>query len=139
MLQAQSFGAGALVAYRFRVERALGRGGSGEVHAAYDLLHQRPVALKLLRTDRIEPDLEEGLRGEFRTLRALDHPGIVQVFDFGRADGVPFYTMELLPGGDLAALLTALGALEEPMARLCTSSSSWLGLYCIGLIGFGLD
>lgn len=103
MLQAQAFGAGALLAHRFRVERSLGRGGSGEVHAAYDVLLQRPVALKLLRADRTGPDLEEGLRGEFRTLRALSHPGIVQVFDFGYAGGVPFYTMELLPGGDLAS------------------------------------
>ena len=92
--------------HRFRIEHLLGRGGCGEVHAAFDLLCERRVALKLLRTDSItdpEVDLEESLRGEFRALRGLSHPGIVQVFDLGRTeDGATFFTMELLAGTDLA-------------------------------------
>ena len=95
---------GRILLHRFRLERGLGQGGCGEVHAAFDLLAARRVALKILRADVPDLDLEEGLRAEFRALRALSHPGIVQVHDFARtADGVPFYTMELLEGRDLAA------------------------------------
>jgi tetratricopeptide (TPR) repeat protein len=103
VLQADRVDAPAFVAHRFRLDRSLGRGGSGEVHMAFDLLTERAVALKLLRADRADPDVEDGLRAEFRALRSLLHPGIVRVFDFGRAGGAPFYTMELLDGRDLAA------------------------------------
>jgi len=102
VLQADRVDARAYVAHRFRLEREIGRGGSGEVHAAFDVLNDRAVALKLLRADRADPDVDEALRAEFRTLRALSHPGIVQVYDFGRTGGMPFYTMELLDGRDLA-------------------------------------
>lgn len=107
-----------LLLHRFRLDRLLGRGGAGEVHAACDLLTERSVALKLLRPDAVDLDLEESLRAEFRTLRALTHPGIVQVFDFGRAGGSPFYTMELLEGADLAQARGAVDphALVEQVA-----------------------
>jgi tetratricopeptide (TPR) repeat protein len=108
MLQGDRVDSSAIVAHRFRLERLLGQGGAGAVHAAFDLLYERPVALKILRSDRTDLEFEEGLRSEFRTLRALRHPGIVEVFDFGRADGAPFYTMELLEGRDLGS--TSRGA-----------------------------
>lgn len=105
--------------HRFRLESLLGRGGCGEVHAAYDLLHERRVALKLLRPDGVDPDVEESLRSEFRVLRSLAHPGIVQVFDFGYAGELPFYTMELFEGVDLASAPDDIDphALLESVAR----------------------
>jgi tetratricopeptide (TPR) repeat protein len=109
-----------LLANRFRLERLLGRGGFGEVHAAFDLLTRRQVALKLLRTDGADADLDEALRSEFRVLRGLSHPGIVQVYDFGRSEAsLPFYTMELLEGRELGQPGAAVDAhaLFEQVAR----------------------
>jgi hypothetical protein len=41
---------------------------------------------------------------EFRTLTQLQHPRVIQVFDYGVSDGAAYYTMELLDGGDLSEL-----------------------------------
>lgn len=73
------------------------------VYAAYDQVEQRPVALKRLRGDLGEKhDVFAGLfEQEFLALAQLSHPRIVGVYDYGvDADG-PYYTMELLDGGDL--------------------------------------
>ena len=78
MLQAGPVaGESRVLLHRFRLDRLLGRGGAGEVYDAFDLLHERQVALKLLRSDAADPDLDldESLRGEFRVLRGLAHPG----------------------------------------------------------------
>jgi tetratricopeptide (TPR) repeat protein len=76
---------------RFRDPRRLGAGAGGAVHAVSDGVRRRDVALKLL------PAGEEP--AEFRTLRQLEHSGIVRVLDVGRApSGEAWFTMELVRG-----------------------------------------
>ncbi|MCB9458328.1 MAG: protein kinase [Anaerolineaceae bacterium] len=90
---------------RYELRRLLGRGGMGEVFAAYDRLTQSDVAFKrvLLNpgdTDDTLPgvDFRLALAMEFQTLGSLRHPNIISVLDYGFADdtGHPFFTMELL-------------------------------------------
>ncbi|MCA9656214.1 MAG: AAA family ATPase [Myxococcales bacterium] len=93
------------VAGRYRVELLLGRGAMGEVHRAYDLATDRPVALKRFRHDGDKRDDRLRFRHEFHTLARLRHPRIVEVFDYGVDEhDRPFYAMELLDGRDLAEL-----------------------------------
>ena len=86
----------------------LGEGGMGEVYRAHDQTLGRDVALKLL-PDAFALDAERLARfeREARTLAALNHPNIAQVYSAGgraAADGGPaFIAMELVPGEDLAA------------------------------------
>jgi serine/threonine protein kinase/tetratricopeptide (TPR) repeat protein len=88
------------IAGRYRVERLLGVGGMGEVHEVYDEAGGRTLALK-----RLLPAANKTQRAlferEFHTLASLKHPNIIEVYDFGVADDSPYYTMELLAGGDL--------------------------------------
>ena len=92
-------------ATRYELHELLGEGGMARVHRATDLVLRREVALKLLAVDVLTPSRAHMLalfEREFHTLAQLSHPHVIEVFDYGlSADGSPFYTMELLDGGDL--------------------------------------
>jgi tetratricopeptide (TPR) repeat protein len=97
-------GAPQLVAGRYRIERQLGRGGMASVYEVVDVANERRLALKRLHpvTDpRKRKRSIQLFEREFHTLAQLAHPRVVEVFDYGVDDGGPYYTMELLDGGDL--------------------------------------
>ncbi|HVW24836.1 MAG TPA: protein kinase [Polyangiaceae bacterium] len=86
----------------------LGRGGMAEVHEVEDLRTGRHVAMKrLLPQDDAErrAKARKLFEREYQTLSQLSHPRIVQVYDFSIDDVGPYYTMELLSGGDLSQLV----------------------------------
>jgi tRNA A-37 threonylcarbamoyl transferase component Bud32 len=94
-----------LIADRYHIEQALGRGGSAAVYRARDAFTGRTIALKRLIPDDDDDTMRRRalrLRREFHTLAGLRHPNIVEVYDYGVDGGVPFYTMELLDGADLS-------------------------------------
>ena len=98
---------GTVLGGRYRLESVLGQGGMALVYGAFDTVTQRRVALKRLRTDAEARVLEKmigAFEREYLTLTQLAHPRIVAVYDYGVDGGVPFYTMELLDGGDLHGL-----------------------------------
>lgn len=101
--------AGAKIKDRYRIERELGRGGFGIVYLARDeLLHSRPVVIKVLR-ERASTQSEwfsKKFREEREALARLDHPGIVGVLDCGEMpDGKPFLVMQFVDGVTLRSLL----------------------------------
>ena len=104
------FAAGTMFAGRYRMTRRIGRGGMGDVWEADDLVLQTSVALKLIdSTDAAR----ERILTEVRLARQITHPAICRVFDVGEADGAIFYSMELVRGEDLAALLRRAGRLPS--------------------------
>ena len=64
----------------------------------------RRLALKQLRGSATTEAGNLRFRHEFHTVARLHHPCIVEVYDFGIAEGRPYYTMELLEGEDLKLL-----------------------------------
>ncbi|HMI92202.1 MAG TPA: serine/threonine-protein kinase, partial [Polyangiales bacterium] len=89
---------------RYRIETLLGQGGMAEVYQVVDTSTGERRALKrLIRIDdpRKLQRATELFEREFHTLSQLAHPRVVSVFDYGVEDGTPYYTMELLDGGDL--------------------------------------
>lgn len=100
----------------YRVLRRAGRGGMGEVFAAYDARLGRTVALKRVRMrGNAAPAARERFRREARAAAGLSHPGVVQVFDLLEAGGEDWIVMEYVEGSTLAALL-ADGPLPEERA-----------------------
>jgi hypothetical protein len=90
---------------RYELNEQLGRGGMACVYRAIDLSSGRAIALKQLirpEHDGQRAHLEQLFEHEFHTLAQLSHPRVIAAYDFGiTADGVHYYTMELLDGGDL--------------------------------------
>lgn len=84
---------------RYLVERRLGTGGMAEVYACEDLQLGRRVAVKVLHEQLAEdPDVVARFRRESQSAAGLQHPHIVQVFDRGDWDGIPYMAMELVDG-----------------------------------------
>src|SRR5216683_2355785 len=96
------FAAGEILAGRFLLAHRLGAGGLAEVYAARDRVSDGEVAVKILHAHLSEDrDLAERFRREMAVTRALDHPGIVRVFDLHEHEGRPLFSMELLRGRTL--------------------------------------
>jgi len=91
----------------------IGSGGTAEVRAVHDRSLDRPLALKVLKPRQPGEDLEAYHLREAAFLReaavtaGLDHPGILPVYDIGKADGRPAFTMKRLQGCTLAAAVAA--------------------------------
>src|SRR5262245_41897553 len=88
----------------YRILGRLGRGGMGVVYKAVHLALHRTVALKMLggSAHGLDDETRARFRKEAEALASLRHPNIVPVYEVGEVDGLPFFTMELVEGGDLA-------------------------------------
>lgn len=109
---------------RYQLYDLLGHGGMASVCKAFDRSSGRTVALKQLTVsqDRAEYSAIAGMfEREFHTLAQLRHPHVIEVYDYGLLEnGGPFYTMELLDGGDLRDARRCLGA---KLAGCCSMSA----------------
>ena len=88
----------------YEITGPLGAGGMGQVYRARDTRLDRDVALKLL-PEAFASDADRVMRftREAKTLAALNHPHIAQVYDAGREGARAFIAMELVSGDDLSA------------------------------------
>jgi hypothetical protein len=89
---------------RYLVHEPIGRGGMAIVYRVHDGALGRDVALKQLSLSEKSTDARFAtamFEREFHTLSSLAHPSIIEVYDYGVDEGGPYYTMELLDGGDV--------------------------------------
>ena len=98
------------------VQSVLGRGGMGAVYRVKQLKLDRVVALKVLPPEvGRDPAFAERFLREARTLARLNHPHIVQVYDFGQTPGVGgepglfYFLMEYVDGANLRDVIAAAG------------------------------
>ena len=105
---------------RYRPIERVGAGGVGEVWRAEDANLDRPLAVKVLRSDRRgDAAAAARLDREATLTGSLQHPGVPPVVERGRtADGGPFFAMKLVGGRTLRDLLkdAALAATEGSAA-----------------------
>ncbi len=84
----------------------VGQGGMGAVYRARQRELDRVVALKILPPDiGRDAAFAERFTREARAMAKLNHPGIVTLYEFGRADGLFFFLMEFVEGVNLDQLL----------------------------------
>ena len=101
----------AAVADRYRIERELGQGGMATVYLAWDLRHDRKVALKVLRPELAATIGPERFLREIRIAAQLQHPHVLPMLESGEADGFLFYVMPFVDGQSLRDRLTREGEL----------------------------
>ncbi|MGW9208200.1 protein kinase domain-containing protein [Embleya sp. NPDC055664] len=115
------WGRGTVLGDRYTLAERLGGGAMGEVWRADDGVLERPVAVKILLPALLEDArFAERFRREAKVLAALDHPGIVDVHDYGESGSEPrvaYIVMELVDGLPLDAVSAAAGATTMPADR----------------------
>ncbi len=117
---ALSYTAGDVVAQRYKITGALGRGGFGAVYAAEHTGTGQPMALKMLSVDpqTSEDDVVARFYREARITAGLTDIHTIRVFDVGQADGGPlFMAMEMLRGPTLEKLLRRLDGAKRTMSE----------------------
>ncbi len=85
----------------YEVFGILGEGGMGTVYRARQIKADRIVALKMPFASA-SPELRIRFRTEAKAIARFQHPNIVQVFEVGETDQVPYMALELCPGGSLS-------------------------------------
>lgn len=109
----------------YRVTALLGRGGMGAVYEGEQLSLERRVAIKLLPAELGgDPEFQARFKREAKSMARLNHPNIVQIYDFGQTrDGHYYFVMEFVDGTDLHRLiregkLDVTGALNA-VSQIC--------------------
>jgi serine/threonine-protein kinase len=102
---------------QYVLQEKIGEGGMGAVYRATHALLRRDTAVKVLLPSRVSSQGMMRFEREVKLTAQLEHPNTVAIFDYGRTpDGVFYYAMEYLDGGDLEQLVEYSGPL--PVARV---------------------
>jgi serine/threonine protein kinase len=102
---------------RWVIDAEIGRGAMGAVYLARAVAEApaERAAVKVLSPEAARgPDALRRFQREIETLRQLDHPNIVRLYESGVVDGRPYYVMEYVEGPDADALLRDRGRLPWP-------------------------
>jgi len=115
----------------------IGTGGFGRVYRARDLGLERDVAIKVLHPS-LTTDLGvmERFRREAQLAARLRHPNIVSIYDIMGRAGLQWYTMELVPGANLAQLVQREGprSVDQTERLLAQALSALEHAHALGLV-----
>jgi serine/threonine-protein kinase len=96
---------------RYTIQRTLGKGAMGVVYEGLDPKLNRRVAIKTILKSQHDPDTarEYSMRfsREAQAVARLNHPNIVQVYDFAEEDGIAYLVMEFIAGKELKSFFDA--------------------------------
>jgi hypothetical protein len=96
----------AALGHQYQVESEVGRGGMSVVYRARDIRLNRIVAIKVLPPElAYDPAISTRFTREAQTSAQLSHAHIVPIYDVGEREGIAYFVMALVSGGNLAALL----------------------------------
>ena len=94
---------------KYEIQSVLGKGAMGVVYKAFDPDIERPVAIKTIRRDMVDPELAvqymARFRNEAKAAGRLYHPNIVGVYEYGEDDDVAYIAMEYVEGTGLREYL----------------------------------
>src|SRR5688572_27813777 len=86
---------------RYVIERELGHGGMAVVYLARDVRHDRPVAIKVFRSDVGDATGAERFQREIRLLARLQHPHILPLYDSGTTGETSYFVSPFIEGETL--------------------------------------
>jgi serine/threonine protein kinase len=108
---------GKVIDGRYRVQARVGSGGMGAVYRVEHVRMGKVAAMKVLHRELAKEDqIVKRFRREVEVVSRLNHPNIVQTFDFGSWEGLLYLIMEYVKGDDLGAIIKREGALPVPRA-----------------------
>ncbi|UCE41783.1 MAG: protein kinase [Candidatus Aminicenantes bacterium] len=97
---------GTIIAERYEIIEALGRGGMGQVYRVYDKKIEGEVALKIIKPEiSSNKKTIERFRNELKLAREISHRNICRMYDLNEENGTSFITMEYVPGENLKSFI----------------------------------
>ena len=119
---------GRVLGGRYRLVTPLGTGASAHVYLADDVSLHRRVAIKILHPALSgDSAFLKRFRAEARAVAALNHPNILQVYDWGEQEDEPFLVLEYLAGGSLRQIFdTGVLLTPEQAAQIGIEAASGL-------------
>lgn len=103
---------GTLVASRYEILGAMGRGGMGVVYKAHDRVLDEAVALKVLRPEiASDPEMTRRFQSEIKLARKVTHRNVCRIHEYGQDGGLAYISMELVAGTDLKEVVRVQGGL----------------------------
>ncbi|WP_244454503.1 serine/threonine-protein kinase, partial [Micromonospora echinofusca] len=122
---------------RYRLDERIASGGMGDVWRGTDQVLGRTVAVKSLLPALLdEPGFAERFRGEARTMATINHPGVVDIYDFGNDQQIAFLVMEYVEGDALSSTLGRVGRLTpaRTMALLAQAADALHAAHTKGIV-----
>jgi serine/threonine-protein kinase len=122
---------------RYRLEERIAGGGMGDVWRGTDEVLGRTVAVKILLPALLdEPGFAERFRGEARTMATINHPGVVDVYDYGSDQQLAFLVMEYVEGDALSRTLSRVGRLTpaRTMALVAQAADALHAAHANGIV-----
>lgn len=98
---------------RYEITELIGIGGMADVYKAVDIIDDRTVAVKILKTEFLNnDDFIRRFRNESKAIAVLSHPNIVKIYDVGFTDRIQFIVMEYIDGITLKEFIEQQGVLK---------------------------
>ena len=111
---------------RYELQGTIGRGYLFTMYYGRDRVLNREVTIKVLRDIySTDPKFVTRFQREAKAASALQHPNIVQVYDYGQTDGNYFIVMELIEGTDLRHYLRSRQGKCSIMNGPSSSRTTW--------------
>ena len=102
-----------IIAERYELLELIGQGGMADVYLAKDIILNRTIAIKILRTSLAkDPIYVTRFQREASAAAALSHRNIVEIYDVGEDDDKYYIVMEYIPGTTLKELILKRGAVH---------------------------
>lgn len=98
---------------RYEITELIGVGGMADVYKATDILEDRTVAVKILKTEFADnEEFVRRFRNESKAIAVLSHPNIVKIFDVGFSEKIQFIVMEYIDGITLKEFMEQQGVIK---------------------------
>lgn len=102
-----------IIAERYELLELIGQGGMADVYLAKDIILNRTIAIKILRTSLAkDPIYVTRFQREASAAASLSHKNIVEIYDVGEDEDKYYIVMEYVPGTTLKELILKRGALH---------------------------
>src|SRR5260370_19368114 len=136
--EVEMIGPGTMLGGRYRLDERIASGGMGDVWRCVDDVLGRTVAVKILLPSLLEePGFTERFRVEARTMATINHPGVVDIYDYGSDPKAgASLVMEYVEGDALSRTLGRVGRLT-PARTMALAAHAAAARHATHLIGGG--
>lgn len=109
---------------RYEIRSLIGSGAMGVVYLAHDTMIDRLVAIKVLPETAANTATRDRFFAEAKAVGKVNHPHVVQIYEVGELEGVPYLVLEYVEGGSIDSWITKQGPLTVLQATQAVADAT---------------